>query len=63
MTFEAEVMDFISRGNVLRYTLKCKDVTFTSEVLLVLAELLQLIITAKEANNKKVNIRFIVFSP
>ena len=33
MTFEAEVMDFISRGNVLRYTLKCKDVTFTSEVL------------------------------
>ena len=33
MTFEAEVMDFISRGNVLRYTLKCKNVTFTSEVL------------------------------
>ena len=36
MTFEAEVMDFISRGNVLRYTLKCKNVTFTSEVLLLL---------------------------
>ena len=33
MTFDAEVLDFISRGNVLRYTLKCKDVVFTSEVL------------------------------
>lgn len=33
MTFEATVEDFISRGNVLCYTLKCRDVTFTSEVL------------------------------
>ena len=32
-TFEAVVENFISRGNVLRYTLKCKNVTFTSEVL------------------------------
>ncbi|WP_279070600.1 ABC transporter ATP-binding protein [Faecalicoccus pleomorphus] len=33
LTFDAKVVDFISRGNVLRYTLQCKDVVFTSEVL------------------------------
>ena len=33
LTFYAKVVDFISRGNVLRYTLQCKDVVFTSEVL------------------------------
>lgn len=32
-TFEAVVENFISRGNVLRYTLRCGDVFFTSEVL------------------------------
>lgn len=32
-TFEALVESFISRGNVLRYTLRCGDVFFTSEVL------------------------------
>ena len=32
-TFEALVESFISRGNVLRYTLRCGDVSFTSEVL------------------------------
>ncbi len=32
-TFEALVESFISRGNVLRYTLRCGDVYFTSEVL------------------------------
>lgn len=32
-TFEAIVENFISRGNVLRYTLRCGDVFFTSEVL------------------------------
>lgn len=32
-TFEAVVESFISRGNVLRYTLRCGDVFFTSEVL------------------------------
>lgn len=32
-TFEALVENFISRGNVLRYTLRCGDVFFTSEVL------------------------------
>ena len=31
-TFEALVESFISRGNVLRYTLRCGDVFFTSEV-------------------------------
>ena len=31
--FEAVVENFISRGNVLRYTLRCGDVFFTSEVL------------------------------
>ena len=33
LVFEAVVDDFISRGNVLRYTLRCKDIRFTSEVL------------------------------
>lgn len=32
-TFEALAESFISRGNVLRYTLRCGDVFFTSEVL------------------------------
>ena len=32
-TFEAVVENFISRGNVLRFTLRCGDVFFTSEVL------------------------------
>lgn len=32
-TFEAVVENFISRGNVLRYTLRCGDVFFTTEVL------------------------------
>ena len=32
-TFETLVESFISRGNVLRYTLRCGDVFFTSEVL------------------------------
>lgn len=32
-TFEAVVEHYISRGNVLRYTLRCGDVFFTSEVL------------------------------
>lgn len=31
--FEAVVDNYISRGNVLRYTLRCQDVTFKSEVL------------------------------
>ncbi len=31
--FEAEVEDIISRGNVLRYTLRCKGICFKSEVL------------------------------
>ena len=31
--FEAVVEDYISRGNVLRYTLKCDDVIFKSEML------------------------------
>lgn len=31
--FKAVVKDFISRGNVLRYTLSCADISFTSEVL------------------------------
>ena len=30
---EAEVEDFISRGNVLRYTLRCQGICFKSEVL------------------------------
>ena len=33
LRFDAKVVDFISRGNVLRYTLQCKNVVFTSEVL------------------------------
>ena len=31
--FEAVVENYISRGNVLRYTLKCDNVTFKSEML------------------------------